>query len=65
MIGNVTVVVLEAVNLGLRIDNADGPPRAGIWFSAAAFLLLGFTGWKWGELAYRHRVGISHGPTER
>lgn len=59
MIGNVVVVGIELVNLLLRIgDPAGALPTPGVWLSAAAFLLLGFTGWKGGELVFKHRVGV-------
>jgi len=60
MIGNVTAVVIEAVNLFLRLHDHEGPISSpGIYLSGAAFLLLGFTGWKGGELVFRHRVGVA------
>jgi uncharacterized membrane protein len=60
MIGNVTAVVIELVNLILRFDDHAGPIASpGVYLSGAAFLLLGFTGWKGGELVFRHRVGVA------
>jgi uncharacterized membrane protein len=59
MIGNVTVVLIEVVNFVLRCnDPASALPSPGVYLSGAAFLLLGFTGWKGGELVFRHRVGM-------
>ena len=58
MLGNVAVVLIEAVNLFVRLDDPSAPPSIGLYLSGAAFLLLGFTGWKGGDLVYRHRVGI-------
>jgi uncharacterized membrane protein len=59
MLGNVTLVVLEAVNLLLRLGNPVAAlPSPGAWLSGAAFLLLGFTGWMGGNLVFRHRVGV-------
>jgi uncharacterized membrane protein len=59
MLGNVIVVVIELVNLLLRLgDPVAALPSPGIYLSGAAVLLLGFTGWKGGDLVYRHRVGI-------
>ena len=59
MVGNVAIVVIEAVNLVLRLGDPVAPlPAPGLYLSGAAFLLLGFTGWKGGDLVYRHRVGI-------
>lgn len=60
MLGNVAVVAIEAVNLGLRLDHAAAAlPWPGAYLSGAAFLLLGMTGWMGGELVFRHRVGVS------
>jgi uncharacterized membrane protein len=60
MLGNVTVVAIEAVNLWLRLgDPAAALPSPGAYLSGAAFLLLGLTGWMGGELVFRHRVGMS------
>jgi len=60
MLGNVAVVAIELVNLGLRLDDPAGAlPTPGAYLSGAAFLLLGLTGWMGGELVFRHRVGVS------
>lgn len=60
MLGNVTVVVIEIANLAFRLnDPAAAIPSPGVYLSGAAFLLLGFTGWKGGELVFRHRVGVA------
>ena len=62
MLGNVAVVVIELVNLLVRIDAPEAGLRSpGIYLSAAAFLLLGFTGWMGGELVFRHRVAVADG----
>jgi uncharacterized membrane protein len=59
MLANATVVLIEAVNLFLRLGAPDSAlPSPGIYLSGAAFLLLGFSGWKGGDLVYRHKVGI-------
>ena len=59
-IGNLVLVGLEAVNWAVRIgDYSAAAQSTGIYLAAAAVLLLGFTGWKGGELVYRHRVGIT------
>lgn len=61
MIGNLTVVVLEIVNLYLRwtggAEEAVSP--LGVILSAVVVGLLLFTGWKGWEMVYRHRVGIA------
>jgi uncharacterized membrane protein len=62
MIGNITAVLIEAVNLYLRLhDHGGAIGSLGVYLSGAAFLLLGFTGWKGGELVFRHRVGVADG----
>ncbi|HEX5184864.1 MAG TPA: DUF2231 domain-containing protein [Allosphingosinicella sp.] len=62
MVGNVTAVVIELVNLILRLHDHAGPIASpGVYLSGIAFLILGFTGWKGGELVFRHRVGVIDG----
>jgi uncharacterized membrane protein len=57
MFANLTIVVLEAVNLMLRIADQGMASSVGLALSAVAVLLLLFSGWKGGELVYRHGVG--------
>lgn len=60
MIGNVVVVVLEALNLGVRISQGmEDVAGAAVILSAIVVVLLLFTGWMGWELVYRHHVGIS------
>lgn len=62
MLGNVTAVVVELINLVLRWGHPAGAlPSPGTYLSALAVLLLAFTGWKGGNLVFRHRVGV-HDP---
>lgn len=58
MIANVTVVVLEIVNLILRLKNDDAVGGVGVWLSAASVLLLLYSGWMGGQLVFVHRVGV-------
>ncbi len=58
MLGNVTAVLLEAVNLFLRFAGPEAIGSIGVIISGLVVLILAFTGWKGGELVYRHRVGI-------
>jgi uncharacterized membrane protein len=60
MIGNVIAVVLALVGFWLRYryGAAAGVLPWGLLLSAAVVGLLLFTGWKGGELVYRHRVGM-------
>jgi uncharacterized membrane protein len=64
MIGNVTAVVLALLSLLLRWGNPEGAVLPwGLLISTVIVLLILFTGWMGGELAYRHRVGML--PDER
>ena len=62
MLANVTAVVIEAVNLALRIDNRDFIASTGVWLSGLVVLILLYSGWKGGELVYKHGVGVNDGP---
>lgn len=57
MIGNVVIVLIEAANLFLRLGD-EGVSTTGLLLSGIAVLLLAFTGWKGGELVFRHGVGV-------
>jgi uncharacterized membrane protein len=58
MVSNLLVVVLAAVNLWLRWDDpAAGVQDGGFWLSLITTLILVFSGWLGGELAYRYRIG--------
>ena len=59
MLGNVVAVVVAIASLMLRWS--DGPPSVVPWGLGASiliFVLILYTGWKGGELSYRHRVGM-------
>jgi uncharacterized membrane protein len=59
LIGNVVAVVIEIVNLWLRL--ARGPDfvlPVGLILSAVVTLLLLYTGWQGWEMVYRDRVGV-------
>ena len=59
MIGNVVAVLLSALNLLIRLGDAEAAVvPLGLLLSAAVGLLLLFTGWRGGDLVYRHKVGI-------
>ncbi len=58
MIANVAAVVLEAVNLVLRLDNPGFIESTGVYISGLVVLLLLYSGWKGGDLVYRHGVGV-------
>ena len=58
MLANVAAVVIEAVNLTLRLGNRDFIDSTGIYLSGVVVLLLLYSGWKGGDLVYRHGVGV-------
>ena len=59
MIGNLVAVVLALLSLWMRASN--GPEFIlpwGLLISTVIVALILYTGWKGGELSYRHRVGM-------
>ena len=58
MLANVTAVVLELVNLLLRLRNDEFIASTGIYISGVVVLILLYSGWKGGELVFRHGVGV-------
>lgn len=58
MLANVTAVVLELVNFFLRLNNNDSIGKVGIYLSVIVVLILIFSGWKGGDLVFRHGIGV-------
>jgi uncharacterized membrane protein len=58
MLANVTAVLIEAVNLALRLGNRDFIGSTGIYLSGVVVLILLYSGWKGGELVFRYGVGV-------
>ena len=58
LLANVTAVVLELVNLVLRLNDPEFVTSTGVYISAIVVLLLLYSGWKGGNLVYRHGVGV-------
>lgn len=58
MLANVTAVVLEIVNFFLRLNDNESIAKVGIYLSAIVVLILVYSGWKGGELVFRHGVGV-------
>jgi uncharacterized membrane protein len=54
----VTVVVLEVVNLVFRLKNDDFIVSTGVYLSGVVVLILVYSGWKGGDLVFRHGVGV-------
>lgn len=59
MFANLTAVVLEVVNLFLRLADERTAGSTGLVLSAIVGVILLFSGWKGGALVYRHGVGQS------
>lgn len=58
MLANVTAVLLEIVNLFLRLKNPDAIASTGVYISGLVVLILLYSGWKGGDLVYRHGIGV-------
>ena len=63
-LANLAVVLLAIVNFYLRYTGGAEAAvfPAGIILSGVVVLLLMFSGWKGGELVFRHRVGVLDDP---
>jgi uncharacterized membrane protein len=46
------------VNLLLRLKNDDFIGSTGVYISGVVVLLLLYSGWKGGDLVYRHGIGV-------
>ncbi|HEX2656589.1 MAG TPA: DUF2231 domain-containing protein [Xanthobacteraceae bacterium] len=58
-IGNVIVVLIELFNFYWRYRyGPSGVLPLGLLLSVVAVAILIFTGWKGGEMVYRHRIGV-------
>ena len=57
-VANVTAVVLELVNLILRLHTNDPIPRIGIILSAVTVLILLYSVWMGGKLVFEHGIGV-------
>jgi len=58
MLANVTAVVLEVVNLVLRLKNPDSIASPGVYISGIVVLILVYSGWLGGKLVYIHGIGV-------
>jgi uncharacterized membrane protein len=58
-IANVTAVVLELINLLLRRGNDDFIASTGVYISLVVVLILLYSGWKGGDLVYKHGMGVN------
>ena len=57
-LANVTVVVIELVNLILRWHNDAAIGKIGIYLSGISVLILVYSGWKGGDLVFKHGMGV-------
>ena len=57
MFANLTAVVVEVLNFLLRLPDESVAGSTGLALSAVAGVILLFSGWKGGELVFRHGVG--------
>lgn len=57
-VANVIAVILEVVNLVMRLHTNEPIPRIGIVLSAVVVLILLYSGWKGGDLVFRHGIGV-------
>ena len=62
MLANVTAVVLELVNLVLRLNDNDFIASTGVYISGVVVLILLYSGWKGGDLVYHHGIGVQDRP---
>ena len=58
MLANVTAVVLEVVNLALRLGHPDFISSTGVYISGVVVLILIYSGWKGGDLVFKHGIGV-------
>lgn len=58
MLANVTAVVLEIVNFVVRLNNDAAIAGIGIILSVIVVLILLYSGWKGGDLVFRHGIGV-------
>jgi uncharacterized membrane protein len=57
-IANVLAVIIELVNLILRWHNDAAIGKIGIYLSVIVVLILLYSGWKGGDLVYKHGMGV-------
>src|SRR5206468_4568197 len=58
MLAHVTAVVLEIVNFFVRLHDNNAIGNLGVYLSAIVVLILVYSGWKGGDLVYRHGIGV-------
>jgi uncharacterized membrane protein len=58
MLANVTAVVLEIVNFVVRLNSDEAIAKIGIILSVVVVVILIYSGWKGGDLVFRHGIGV-------
>lgn len=59
MIANVSAVVVAIVNFAIRLgDETAQVGSLGVFLSGATVLILLFSGWRGGDLVFKHGVGV-------
>ena len=58
MLANVTAVILELINFFLRLNNDAAIGKIGIYLSIVVALILVYSGWKGGDLVFKHGMGV-------
>ena len=56
---NLTVTVLFAISLGMRLPDMAAPAGAAVALAALGVVLLLVSGWLGGEMVHVHRVGVT------
>ena len=59
MLANITAVVLEIINFFVRLNSDAAIGRIGIYLSVIVVLILTYSGWKGGDLVFRHGIGVN------
>jgi nitrite reductase/ring-hydroxylating ferredoxin subunit/uncharacterized membrane protein len=57
---NVTVLALFIIQLARRGSPATQPDNVVLLITAAAIVILGYSGWLGGTLVYRNQIGVDH-----
>jgi uncharacterized membrane protein len=58
MLANVAAVVLEIINFFLRLNNDAAIGKFGVYLSIVVVLILLYSGWKGGDLVFKHGMGV-------
>lgn len=58
MLANVTAVVLEIINFFVRLHSDSAIRGIGIVLSVIVVLILLYSGWKGGDLVFKHGMGV-------